>query len=153
MTDKKDYQLENEVDDNFDIGDIEDMPGFVVPPSGAYGVTFAEGITDVEINGSNYYQLKATIATLGDVDPKDLDEDETLPVIGDVATFIFGRNNKFGMDNFKSVVMPVAKHFGVSKISDIKEKFVGLECLMLVKRKFNKKADKNICEIVRLAVL
>lgn len=147
------YVLENEVTDDFDINDIEDMPGFTIPPSGSYTVIFEEGITDVVINGANYYQLKATITSVEEVLPKDLNDDETVPVLGDIATFIYGRNNKFGMDNFKSVVRPVAMEFGVSKISAIREKFLGLSCLMLVKRKFNQKADKYIAEIVRLAPL
>ena len=154
MVDTKSYILDNEVDDNFSLDDIEDMPGFVMPPTGVYTVVLEKGILDKVINEDNYFEVAMTIKSVDELDDKNLDADETAPKEGDIASTIFGRNNKYAMNNFKaSFGRAIAEKFEVKTIGAIKEKSVGLEMMVVIKRTFDKKRERHNIEIKRAVVL
>ena len=152
-TKKKDYELDAEVDGDFDLDDLETMPGFVTPPSGAYIVDWVAGIEEKEINGANYYEIKMTIVEPMEVAPKALDEDEVLPATGDQTSMIFNRKNKFAMSQFKETVRSIAVKFEITNIRAIMEVSVGLRMLVVFKRTFSKKRDQHTLQIVKSQVM
>jgi hypothetical protein len=133
--------LENQVDDDFDLDNIEDLPAFATPPDGAYLITLVKGLEEKEINDDKYYEAAMTIQEVQEMSGK-LEEGEQPPKPGDVATIIFKRDNVFGMGNFKIFVKSIAERFSVTKIGDIREKSKGIEMLVIIKRKWNKKDER-----------
>ncbi len=147
------YALENEVDDDFVLDDIEQMPGFITPPTGAYIVSLDKGVQEKEINDENYYDIAHTIISVEEVSDKALDEDEVPPKPGDMFNIIFNRGNKIGMSNFAKYMLPIAKHAGVKTVREARAVTEGLQILIIVKRRYNKKSDRHNIEVTRLAVL
>lgn len=145
--------LENQIDDDFILDDIEDMPGFVVPPTGAYIVVLEKGIDTKEINDGHYYEIPMTIKEVVEVSDKALDDGEQLPKEGDIASLIFKRDNAFGMGNFKNFVRSISEKFGVTKVGEIREHAKGLEMLVVVKRKYDKEKDRHNINVTKSQVL
>lgn len=141
------------VDDDFILDDIEDMPGFVTPPTGAYLVDLHKGIEIKEINDASYYEVAMTIVENLDVDEKKLDAGESLPKPGDIASMIFKRDNEFGMSNFKKFAGSIAERFKVSKIGDIREASKGIQMMIVIKRSYDKKADRHNINVVKAQVI
>jgi hypothetical protein len=146
-------QLTAAVDDDFLLDDIEDMPGFVTPPTGAYSVCLEKGIEVKDINNSSYYEVAMTIKELLEVQEKNLEDGESMPKIGDIASMIFKRDNEFGMSNFKKFARSIAEKFGVKSIGDIRNASKGLDMIVVIKRKYDKKADVHRTEITKAQVI
>ena len=81
----------NEISDDFLLDDIDDLPGFVVLPTGAYTVRLDKGIEEKTINDANYYDVQMTLVEVLDLDAKHLDEGEVAPKAGDLAGMLFAR--------------------------------------------------------------
>lgn len=134
------------VDDDTILDDIEDLPEFTTPPSGAYLVSLDKGIEEKKINNEPYYDVQMVIKSLVSVPETGLHEGEKLPKEGDMFNFIFNRANEFGMGNFKKFCMPIREKFGARTVGEIKEKAKGLEMLIVLKRKAKKDKQKNVIE-------
>lgn len=148
----KQYDLENEVNDDFILDDIEDMPGFVVPPTGSYSVVLEKGIEDKEINDEPYYAANMTIKEVLEVTEKGVEEKD-YPKVGDIASTLFSRRNKFGMSNFKNFVASIAERYNTKKVGEIREHAKGAEMLVTVKRKYNKERDVYNLSVVTAQLL
>jgi hypothetical protein len=146
-------QLSTAVDDDFLLDDIEDMPGFVTPPTGSYTVRLEKGIEDKIVNDAPYYNIPLTITSVMEVLPSALEEGETLPKEGDMTSLLFKRDNEFGMSNFKQFVKSIAEKFNARKVSEIRAAAVGLDMVVVIKRKYDKKNDRHNLNIVTAAVL
>jgi hypothetical protein len=105
-------------------------------------VELTKGIFDVDINDEPYWQVDMTILSVEDVNEKELGEGESMPAIGEVCSTVFSRGNKFGMGNFKEFVRSISEKYGVKTVSEIKEKAVGLQMLVILKRVYNKDKDR-----------
>ena len=146
------------VTDDFLLEDIEDLPGFVTPPTGAYRIRLDKGIEDKEINDNPYFSVELTILEVMEVVEENLEkaEDgtpEALPKEGDIATLLFAKDNQFGMGNFKSFVKSIAEKFGLRKVGEIREVAKGLEMCVVIKRKWNKKAERFNINVTSAQVL
>lgn len=142
----------NMVDDDFNLDDIEDLPGFVVPPTGAYLVHLEKGIEEKDINDSKYYEVAMQIKEILEVTEK-LKEGEELPKPGDIASMIFKRDNEFGMGNFKSFAKSIAEKFGLKKVGEVKEHSKGLDMIIVVKRTYDEKKDRHNMKLVKSQVV
>ncbi len=151
--DKTNYELDSQVDDDFDLDDLESMPGFVVPPSGVYMVTLTKGIEEKDINDVDYYEVAMTIDEVIEFDERKMDPGEEKPKAGDIATTIFSRTNKFGMSNFKNFARSIAEKFQLKKVGQVKDASKGLQMMVVLKRRYDKKAETNRLEIVRAQVV
>jgi hypothetical protein len=143
-----DNTLSQVLDDDFLLDQIEDLPGFITPPSGAYVVSLPKGIEEKEINDAKYFDAHFTVKEVMEVTEK-LKDGEDLPKEGDMFNVIFKRDNKFGMGNFKTVFKSVAEKFNCKTIGEVRENAKGAEFLMVVKRTYNKDKDRHNVNIVR----
>lgn len=150
--DKSKGMLATEVDDDFDLDNIEDMPGFITPLSGVYTCTMETGIEEKEINDDNYYDIPLIMKEIHEV-TEEADDDSPLPKEGDQFNLIFKRNNVFGMSNFKAFVRPLAEHFGTTKVGQIREESKGLEIMIVLKRRWNKKNERWNIDVKKVGVL
>lgn len=141
---------------DMDLDSIEDLPQFLQLPTGAYVVVLEEGIVYKTIPVADgeqpIFELPFTVKEVSEVSPDDLDEDEEMPKVGDKCSFAYQADSKFGAGLFKQAVDPIAKYVGSSQIGVIMEASKGLECGLVVVRKYNKKKDKNYSSIKKLIV-
>jgi hypothetical protein len=152
----------NTDDDDFSLDEIEDLPEFKIPPTGAYLMTLEKGIVDIEHNDIEYFTIPMTIKEVMEVNEKSLDDGEVLPKEGDIVTVWFSRkpseNQKdqtknYGLSNFKKFFAPVADRFGVKKLSEIRGVAEGLELLVILKRSYDRKADRHNLKVERTEVV
>lgn len=143
----------NTVTDDFLLDDIEDLPEFVTPPTGAYLVEIPKGIEEKEINDNSYYEAGFTIVEVVEVAEKELGENETLPKEGDMFSMIFKRDNEFGMGNFKKLAKIIAQHFSLTTVGEVRAASTGLKMLVTVKRKYDGKKDRFNLNLVNGSVL
>lgn len=137
MTDN--YELENDIDVNMSLDDIEDLPGYVTFPTGAFLVSLDKGIEEKTINDRNYFSVEATLKHIIELDDKALAEGEVPPKTGDVQSFLFGRKHLVAMASFKTFCAPIAKKFGLSTIREVIEISKGLDLLIIGVRKSKSK--------------
>jgi hypothetical protein len=141
------------VTNDFNIDDVEDAPTFVILPTGSYTVMLNTGVIDKTINDNDYFSIEMTVEDCLEVPESSLSEGEQLPRKGDKASLIFGKANIYGMSNFKTFVQPIARHFGVNTIGEVREQMEGLAIMVTVKRKYDKKRDQYNMNVVQTAVL
>jgi len=146
-------ELGFEVGDDFLLDDIEDLPEFVSPPTGAYTVLLPDGIVDKEINDANYFDIKMVIQSVEEIDQKGLDENEVPPKVGDMFNLIFKKDNKFGVGNFKKFAKGIAEHYRLRTVGEVREKAKGVLLLVVVKRAWNKKAQRHNVNVERVQVI
>jgi hypothetical protein len=154
-------QLDKMLDDDFLLDDIEDLPEFVTPPTGAYIMSWPDGISSDTLGekATPVYKIKCIIDSVEQVLPENLNivnelgEPEVPPKPTDMFDLVYSRDNKFGAGNFKKIAGMVAKHFGCKTIGEVREKSKGLKVLMVLKRVHNKKADRYNVNFVQGSVL
>lgn len=140
------------------LDDIEDLPQFVQLPTGAYVATLVNGIVAKELAGKEttpVFEFAFTLKEVVEVNPDALDAEagEEMPKPGDIASFIFQRNNVFGMGLFKEAVKPIAARLGTSQIGALLEGSKGMEVMLLITREKKKGAEKSYSRIKKLEVV
>lgn len=147
----------NPIDLDASLDDIDDLPGFVALPTGAYVVVLAAGIEAKQVGDHPAFQAAMTLKSVEELLPDNLDEGEEPPKPDDIATQVFMRDNEFGMGNFKEFCKPIRAATGATTIKEIMEASKGLELLITVKRKQGKKGteqeDKNFMTLTKIAVV
>lgn len=148
-----DSELAQVVGDDFVLDDLENAPGFIVPPNGAYHVKVdPAGIQDKEINDADYYAVNLELVAVVEMAGK-LDDGEEHPKPGDIMSLLFNRKNLFGMSNFKKFATPIAQKFSLKTIGPVKEASKGIDMLIITKRKFNKKNEQWNMNVEKATVL
>lgn len=156
MTDNK---LEAILHDDDLIDNIEDLPGFVTPPTGAYLFELSKGIEDVEINDKSYYKVNCTYGDVVEVHDKHKERDEStgeyeaLPKAGDIVGFLFDRSHELGRGSFKNFIKPIATHFNCSRVGEARQKAIGLRVMITLRRSYNKKTDRYNMQATRVEVI
>lgn len=144
---------------DMNLDDIEDLPQFVQLPTGAYTAVLLDGITAKDMPTASgaqpLFEMKFTLMNVEEVSPDALnkEEEEEMPKPGDIASFIYQRDNAFGMGLFKDIVKPIAKRLGVSQVGALLEGSKGMECAIIVVREFNKDKQKYYSRLKKLVVL
>lgn len=134
-------------DFNFDkldkqLDDIEDLPGFSVPPQGTYELLVSaeaktldgkNGKPDRDVVVLNY-EVMGTI--------KLADDTAAAPIVGDKFGEMFILDNEYGLGNLKKAMIPYSEAFGTSNLRElIQEKIQNVQITGTVKHRFNKKED------------
>lgn len=150
--DTEDLMLE----EDFSIDDVEDLPGFLTPPTGGYVVSCEKGVEEQETENAEgekntFFRLTFKIVTVMEIDEKSLDAGEAPPKEGDMFSLMYMKNKK-GVAFMKPLLSAVAEHYQIKQFSEIKEKFKGIEMLLAVKRRYNKKADRHNLNVVQASV-
>lgn len=148
----KAYDLDASIDD------IEDLPGFNTPPSGAYVVTMPKW-EDKVVAEHPLVQVDFQIMEVSEVNDvlhKDeaTGEEEKAPQIGDIFSISGMRDNKFAMDKFKkSVLKPLAAKFGTSKIGETLDAAKNGQFVIIVKRTQRKSGEGWNLEVKKLVAV
>lgn len=147
----------NPIDLDSSLDDIDDLPGFSSLPTGAYTVVLAKGFERKEVNKSQCVEMAMTVKEATEVLEENLDEGETLPKPGDVATILFQLDNEIGAGLFKQAAKSIREATGANTLREVIEASKGLELLAVVKRRKGKKGteseDRNFMQLVKVSVL
>lgn len=147
----------NPIDLDASLDDIDDLPGFVTFPTGAFVVVLEKGFEQKKINDHLAFEMAMTLKSVEELNPENLDEGEEPPKAGDIATIAFMMDNEFGAGKFKEAAKPIRAATDASTVREIVEASKGLELLVVVKRRKGKKGseseDKNFMDLTKISVL
>lgn len=141
------------------LDDIEDLPQFLVFPTGTYQVKLNKGIQDRMsdpkdfINEHPAVTVEMTLMEPPELDAKSLGKGEAPPAVGDIASLMFMTDNKMGVGNLKNFLAPIGEHLGTTNIREIIEQSIGLELGIVLQRTYNKTDEKHYQRFSKLIVL
>lgn len=141
----------NPIDLDMSLDDIEDMPGFLTPPTGAYVCEWRE-CEQKDVNDHPAFEVKFKIAEVHEV-TGDLEDGEASPKVGDEFNLLYMADNKFGAGQFKELCKPIGVRLGTSNLGQIVAQAKGMQLLLVISRKYDKKKDKNFSKIKKVAVI
>lgn len=134
------------------LDDIDDLPGFVVFPSGAYRVELVEGMEEKKINEHPAIEAAMTLQEVMEM-TEPLADGEEPPKTGDVCTLSFMRDNKYGVAAFKEFAKPLAERLGTRVIGELCSQSKGLQLLVVIKRTYDEKKDRYYPKVKKVSVL
>lgn len=146
----------NPVDLDATLDDIDDLPGFVSFPTGAYVVTLAKGFESKKIGEHPALEMAMTLKEIMELPEGNLDAGETMPKPGDIATQVFMMDNEYGAGNFKEMAKPIKEMLGGNpSIRAIMEASKGVDMMIVVKRRPGKgeQEGKNFMSITKIALI
>lgn len=154
MVDVSKGELEKPIGLDTTLDDIEDLPQFIVPLSGAYTLNFS-GINDKEINDKEAFDCDFTVEEVHELtEEANVAEGEAAPKVGDKFNLPYFKGNKFSTGLFKSdILKPIASHFQLKTVGEVVAAVKDIKVMMIVKRSYNKKADRYFAKIKKLQVL
>lgn len=129
------------VDLDSDIDDLEDLPQFGVLRSGAYRVTLDEGFIETVISDKNFIKLPIVVSEVMELMDMKFDHKLPEPKVGDKAEFLFNLGSSTGQGFFKEAIAPISERTGIKKIRDVMSASKGMEALIMVKTKPDKKDE------------
>lgn len=148
--------LQVQIDEDFDLDDIADLPESTIPPSGAYTIELVDGIVTREINDNDYWVASMTILECSEVPARSLREGEELPTLGNTVDILFWRGHERGAFQFKKFARTIAEHFkftGKGTVGRVIEASKGLKMLVVFQRTYSKKNDRDYVAIRASTVL
>lgn len=135
------------------LDDIEDLPQFLVFPTGSYMMTLVTGMEAKKVGEHNAITMQLTLNEVIELDKKMLDKDEEPPKEGDVANLAFMLDNKFGVGKLKQFIAPIAEHLEVKTIREAVENSSGLQLAVVLTRSFDKEKGRHYQNFSKVAVL
>lgn len=155
MVDATGGELDTPISLDTTLDDIEDLPTFVVPLSGAYvfkssweqkDIPNAKGGKDHPAVSVNFEIVEITELS------EEPDEGEAPPKVGDKFSIPYMLDNKFGAGMLKSqILVPTQKHFGGATKTEVLNNLNGATVVTIIKRQYNKKSDRYFPNIKKLA--
>lgn len=147
----------NPIDLDASLDDIEDLPAFASLPTGAYHVVTEKGFVRKIVNDHPSEEFAMTVKEVIELLEEHLEEGESLPKAGDVATMLFQLDNPIGAGLYKEVAKVVRDATGAKTPREIAEASKGMEFLAVIKRRKGKKGteneDRNFMNLVKISVM
>lgn len=144
--------LDKPLDLDTPLDDIDDLPGFVVFPSGAYSVVLEEGMAQKEINDHPALEVPMKLVEVLEIS-ESLKDDESQPQVGDVCTISFMLDNKFGVGKMKEFMAPISKQLGLATPSAVVAQSKGLKLMVIIKRTYDKDKDRHYANFKKIELL
>lgn len=132
------------------LSDIEDLPGFDVPPNGSY--TLLANASTKKINKELYVVIDlAVVDTLQLAD----EQNSKPPLQGTQFGVIFNLANEYGLNNLKKTLTPIGEHFGTDNLRTlVTEKIQNLMLsATVVGRAATKDASKIYATLKNISVM
>lgn len=131
------------------IDDIEDLPGFVVPPAGVYMLRCNAEVK--EVNNKDAVELKFTVAEC----LEQQDEAATPAKVGDKFSTLFMLDNEIGVGRLKEAMIPFAEAFGTRNLKQlVTEQIKDILISAKVKPRQDKKdPDKVYADVSQITVV
>lgn len=136
------------------LDDIDDLPGFLVFPSGAYLIELAKGLEKKAIGAHPAVEMAMTCLEVKELANATADE-ANKPKIGDICTAAYMLDNPMGQGKLKEVLKPIGDKLGLSKNSEIMGASKGVKALILMQKTTKEKdgVTKEYCKILRFIPL
>ncbi len=119
-----------------DLDNIADLAGFEIPPKGHYKLSIS--LEQKTVNDKPAISANATVLETLEL----ADANETKCKEGTKFNVLFMMDNQWGQGAFKKFVMPIAKHLGVSKVSETIKACQNITVAATLKHRGNKE-DKD----------
>jgi hypothetical protein len=132
------------------LDDLPDLPGFKVPPTGAYAVE-VQSILEKKIGDHPGLEVKFKIIEVTEVSGT-LDEGEAAPQVGDECNVVYMLDNDTGIGFLKDFLRPLGEALGTKNNREIAERAKGMLLVIVVKRTFDEKKDRHYLNIKKLTV-
>lgn len=136
------------------LDDITDLPSFKTFPTGAFQVALENGMEWKKIGEHPAIQAAMTLKGVVELNG-DLEEGETPPKVGDIATVAFLLDNPTGAGFFKAFADPLRAVVGNVSVRNLLTACKGMDLLVVVKRVHGKgdKKDQLFNQVVKVAVI
>lgn len=136
---------------NGSLDDIEDLPAFAVFRSGAYVVSFPDGLVRKKINNKPAVELKCVCVEVKELsNPEEADK---APKVGDQGGFLFMVDNETGRGFLKLVLKAYAEKIGTKSAAEAEAAVKGTQALVVVKWSEDKSKGKEYMNLVKIAPL
>lgn len=132
------------------LDDLPDLPGFKVPPTGAYAVEVLS-IIEKKIGDHPAVEAKFKIIEVTEVSGA-LDEGEAPPAVGDECNVAYMLDNDTGQGFLKDFLRPIGEHLGIKNLREIAEKSKGMLLVIVAKRTYDKAKDRHYFNLKKLTV-
>lgn len=137
---------------DMNLDDIDDLPGFIVPPTGSYVFEVINNPAELkDINDHQAVEMQLKLIEVLEMTGQ-LDDDETPPKPDDVFTQAFMLDNEFGAGNLKEFLTPIGTSIGSRNIREILSQMKGMTLVVVLKREWNKKKERNFAKIKKVMV-
>lgn len=131
------------------LDDIEDLPGFIQLPTGAYKVKLAEGFRHKIINAKPGIDLPMTVVEVIELgNPEQAVEVK----VGDVATLAWMMDNETGKGFFKEAIRPIYTFLNAKSYNEAMTNAKGLEIIIVVARVHNKEKQRDFMQLKKLTI-
>lgn len=148
---KKLSELEGLLDGTLD--DIEDLPGFIQLPTGAYKVLLAEGFRNKVISseGKDHPAVDLPMTVKEIIELGNAEEAQEVKV-NDVATLTWMMDNETGKGFFKEAIRPLYTHLNANSYNEAMKNSRGMEVIVVISRTFNKDKQRHFMQLKKLTV-
>lgn len=128
------------------LDDIDDLPEFKAPPSGAYQLLLKDGyVFKSDVNAHPAETFDFTIMAI--LEQSEVPEVADQVKVGDTFNIAFMMDNSIGQGFFKEMVKPISEKFSVKVASEIRAASKGLQITAVVQRTYDKTKDRYYAKI------
>lgn len=138
---------------NATLDDLPDLPGFKVPPTGAYAVSIVSMLEKV-IGDHPAVEGKFSIVEVLEVTETGIPDAE-LPVKGDEFNVVYMLDNDTGVGFLKEFMKPIAEALQKPKaqIAELMTDSKGVTLSLVIKRTYDKEKDRHYLNIKKMEVV
>lgn len=133
------------------LDDMPDLPGFKIPPTGAYAVMVVS-VLEKKIGEHPAVEAKFRIVEVMEISETGVKDDE-LPVKDDEFSTAFMLDNDTGVGFLKAFLKPLGESLGLNKNREIMEGAKNMSLAIVIKRTHKKETDTYYCNLKRIEVL
>jgi hypothetical protein len=132
--------------------DLNDLPGFKVPPTGGYAVSIVANTIKKVGDHENTVEAKFVIKEVLEVTEVGVPDDQ-MCVAGDEFAVLFMTDNETGVGFLKEYLKVIGPAVGSTKTKEILEQSKGLDLVVVVKRTYNKDSERHNVNLKKIDVV
>lgn len=133
------------------LDDMPDLPGFKIPPTGAYAVSVVS-VLEKKIGDHPAVEAKFRVVEVMEISETGVKDDE-MPVKDDEFSTAFMLDNDTGVGFLKAFLKPIGEALGLNKNREIMEQAKNINLAIVIKRSHKKETDTYYCNLKRVEVL
>lgn len=134
------------------LDELSDLPGFKVPPTGAYAVSIVSNEIKTVGSHKDTVEAKFKIVDIMEITEKDVAEADA-PLPGDEFNVLFMTDNDTGAGFLKEYLKVLGPVVGTTKTREILELSKNLNLIVVVKRTLNKETERHNVNLKKIEVV
>lgn len=134
------------------LDELNDLPGFKVPPTGAYVVSIVSNLIKKVGNHENTVEAKFKIIDIMEVSEQNVPEAEA-PLPEDEFNVLFMTDNDTGEGFLKEYLKVLGPVVGSTKTREILEMSKGMKLMVVVSRKYNKETERHNVNLKKIEIV